>query len=143
MSPTATNSGAKKTCQVCGKAASKKCSRCHLVWYCSEICQKKGWKAHKSLCNSEYQTHQYELHKKAFDTIIDKYNLKTAEKSNEISDILTNGTDSVSAEEFAEKFSMDIKDAVVFLEWIKVGIDFKVTTSKNAGFGAAAAALAK
>ena len=125
------------TCQVCGKDASKKCSRCSLAWYCSAECQKKHWKEHKSVCNSEYQSHQYELHKKAFDTIIKKYNLKTEKKSNEIAELLTNGTDAVKAGEFAEKFGMDVQEAVVFLEWIKVGVDFKVQaidTAKKSGF---------
>ena len=85
----------------------------------------------------DYQTQQYELHKKAFDTIIDKYNLKTEEKSNEIAELLTNGTDGVSAGDFAEKFGMDVQEAVVFLEWIKVGIKFKteaVDAAKKSGF---------
>jgi len=86
---------------------------------------------------SEYQMQQYELHKKAFDTIIEKYNLKTEQKSTEIAELLTNGTDGVNAGEFAEKFGMDVQEAVVFLEWIKVGINFKKTaidTATKAGF---------
>ncbi len=86
---------------------------------------------------SEYQMQQYELHKKAFDTIIEKYNLKTEQKSNEIAELLTNGTDGVNAAAFAEKFGMDIQEAVVFLEWIKVGIKFKqeaIDTAKASGF---------
>ena len=51
--------------------------------------------------------------------------------------LLTNGTDGVSAGDFAEKFGMDVQEAVVFLEWIKVGIKFKteaVDAAKKSGF---------
>mmetsp|Transcript_23669 Transcript_23669/g.65707 ORF Transcript_23669/g.65707 Transcript_23669/m.65707 type:complete len:140 (-) Transcript_23669:1046-1465(-) len=127
----------KRKCQACQKEASKKCSRCNLAWYCSVECQKKDWKKHRSVCNSEFQSNQYELHKKAFDAIIEKYNLKTEKRSSEIAELLTNGTDGVNAAEFAEKFGMEVQEAVVFLEWIKVGIDFKtkaIDTAKQAGF---------
>jgi hypothetical protein len=83
--------------------------------------------------------HQFELHKKAFDAIVEKYNLKTEEKSTEIAELLTSGTDSVTAQQFAEKFAMDVQEAVVFLEWVKVGVTFKeqsIDTAKRAGFGA-------
>mmetsp|Transcript_20515 Transcript_20515/g.43364 ORF Transcript_20515/g.43364 Transcript_20515/m.43364 type:complete len:143 (+) Transcript_20515:93-521(+) len=127
----------KRVCQVCQKEASKRCSRCNQAWYCSAECQKNDWKKHKSVCNSAFQTNQYELHKQAFDTIIEKYNLKTAKKSNEIAELLTNGTDGVNAGKFADKFGMEVQEAVVFLEWIKVGIDFKtkaIDTAKQSGF---------
>ena len=38
----------------------------------------------------------------------------------------------VSAPEFASKFGMSVEEAVVFLEWIKVGIKFKEETLDNA-----------
>eukprot|EP00566_Odontella_aurita_P024268 CAMPEP_0113532196 /NCGR_PEP_ID=MMETSP0015_2-20120614/3919_1 /TAXON_ID=2838 /ORGANISM="Odontella" /LENGTH=97 /DNA_ID=CAMNT_0000431119 /DNA_START=97 /DNA_END=390 /DNA_ORIENTATION=- /assembly_acc=CAM_ASM_000160 len=85
----------------------------------------------------DYQTQQYELHKKAFDAIIEKYNLKTEKRSNEIAVLLTNGTDGVNAGDFAKKFGMDVQEAVVFLEWIKVGIAFKtkaIDTAQQSGF---------
>eukprot|EP00536_Pseudo-nitzschia_multiseries_P009717 jgi/Psemu1/288637/fgenesh1_pg.279_\ len=126
-----------RKCQVCQKEASKKCSRCSLAWYCTVECQRTDWKQHKSVCNSEFQSNQYELHKKAFDAIIEKYNLKTEKRSSEIAELLTNGTDGVNAPEFAEKFGMEVQEAVVFLEWIKVGINFKaqaIDTAKQAGF---------
>ncbi|XP_020588084.1 ubiquitin carboxyl-terminal hydrolase 18-like [Phalaenopsis equestris] len=38
-------------CPVCARPASKKCSRCKSVWYCSQVCQSDHWKAeHKSKC---------------------------------------------------------------------------------------------
>ncbi|KAK8963035.1 Ubiquitin carboxyl-terminal hydrolase 19 [Platanthera guangdongensis] len=38
-------------CAFCARSASKKCSRCKSVWYCSEVCQTNHWKAeHKSKC---------------------------------------------------------------------------------------------
>lgn len=82
--------------------------------------------------------HQYELHKKAFDAVIRKYNLQTDEKSTEIAELLTSGADLVTAPQFSEKFGMDVEEAVVFLEWIKTGVKFKeqsVDTAKKAGFG--------
>mmetsp|Transcript_4478 Transcript_4478/g.8260 ORF Transcript_4478/g.8260 Transcript_4478/m.8260 type:complete len:145 (+) Transcript_4478:138-572(+) len=139
MSLSANSSSTKKTCQACGKDASKKCSRCSTVWYCSPECQRQDWKSHKPVCNSEYQMQQYELHKKAFDAITEKYNLKTEEKSTEIAELLTSGTDNVTAKEFAERFGMDVQEAVVFLEWVKVGVKFKeqsIDAAKKAGFGA-------
>ncbi len=127
-----------KACQVCQTTtAIKRCSRCNIVWYCSAECQRTDWKRHKSFCNSEYQSHQWELHKKAFDAIILKYNLKTEAKSTEIAELLTRGENTVSAPEFAEKFGMDIEEAVVFLEWVKVGVKFKeqaVDIANKSGF---------
>ncbi|KAG7366501.1 MYND finger domain containing protein [Nitzschia inconspicua] len=130
-----------KKCNVCDKGASKKCSRCSNVWYCSVECQKHDWKKHKPVCNSEYKMHQYELHKKAFDAVIKKYNLQTQEKSTEIAELLTRGTEKVTAPDFAKKFGMDVEEAVVFLEWIKTGVKFKeetIDTAKKAGFGSGA-----
>jgi hypothetical protein len=109
-----------------------------MVWYCSPKCQKQDWKKHKSLCNSEYQMHQHELHKRAFDAIIQKYDLQTEEKSTEIAELLTAGTDKVTAPDFAKTFGMDVEEAVVFLEWIKTGVKFKehaIDTARKAGFG--------
>ena len=37
-------------CAVCGDVAMKRCSRCHLEWYCSRPCQVKAWNQHKSIC---------------------------------------------------------------------------------------------
>lgn len=82
--------------------------------------------------------HQYDLHKKAFDTIIEKYNLKTEEKSTEIAELLTSGENSVTPQAFANRFGMDMEEAVVFLEWIKVGVKFREQTvdmANKSGFG--------
>ncbi len=38
------------TCGGCGKAASKRCSKCKSEWYCSRECQVKRWKQHKEMC---------------------------------------------------------------------------------------------
>ncbi|GMJ15819.1 hypothetical protein HRI_005251100 [Hibiscus trionum] len=37
-------------CQVCSNPASKKCSRCKSVRYCSLACQQAHWKVHKTKC---------------------------------------------------------------------------------------------
>lgn len=82
--------------------------------------------------------HQYDLHKNAFDTIIEKYNLKTEEKSTEIAELLTSGENSVTPQAFANRFGMDMEEAVVFLEWIKVGVKFREQTvdmANKSGFG--------
>ena len=44
----------------------------------------------------------------------------------------------ISAPSFAKMFGMSTEEAVVFLEWIKVGVKFKeetLDTAKQAGFG--------
>ena len=88
------------------------------------------------------------MHKSEFDRIIKKYKLDTEEKSTEIANYLTNistssnsgGDDDgkVSAPDFANKFGTTIDEAVIFLEWIKVGVKFKeqsIDTAKKAGLG--------
>ena len=80
------------------------------------------------------------MHKQEFDRIVKSYKLDTEEKSEEIATFLTQGKDArnaVSAPAFAEKFGLKIEEAVVFLEWIKVGVKFKETaidTAKKSGF---------
>ena len=44
------NQGVSKPCDICGVLASKYCSYCCSVYYCSEACQVKGWKEHKLKC---------------------------------------------------------------------------------------------
>ena len=111
-----------------------------MQWYCSVEHQHSHWKEHKQTCNDAFQADQYTLHKKEFDRIIKAYKLDTEEKSDEIADFLTRGKDAnnaVSAPEFADKFGLAVEEAVVFLEWIKVGVKFKETaidTAKRSGF---------
>ncbi|GMH84731.1 hypothetical protein TrVE_jg5251 [Triparma verrucosa] len=40
-------------CEVCNKVASKSCSQCRRVFYCSVKCQKKDWKKHRLKCSSK------------------------------------------------------------------------------------------
>mmetsp|Transcript_26462 Transcript_26462/g.62987 ORF Transcript_26462/g.62987 Transcript_26462/m.62987 type:complete len:171 (-) Transcript_26462:1307-1819(-) len=136
--PSSTSSASQHKCPVCTKPASKRCSRCHQVWYCSTDCQKRHWKigGHKQVCDSLFQSNQYELHKKAFDTISKKYKLNEDRKATEIAELLTNGVDTVTAPDFASKFQMELAEAVTFLEWIKIGVTFKeqsIDTAKKAG----------
>lgn len=39
-------------CAVCHKPATNGCSRCRLVYYCSEKCQHEDWARHRSECHS-------------------------------------------------------------------------------------------
>ena len=116
------------------------CSRCKTVYYCSVEHQKQHWKTHKRICNDAFKADQYTLHKQEFDRIIAKYALNTEEKSEEIAEFLTSkdAENEVSAPGFAEKFGMAVEEAIVFLEWIKVGVKFKeesIDTAKKAGIG--------
>ena len=41
----------KEACAYCGDAASRRCSRCKRVWYCSVLCQQEHYrKGHRSKC---------------------------------------------------------------------------------------------
>ena len=64
---------------------------------------------------------------KEFDRIRTQYGLSTPENAEKIATLLadTDANQGVSAPKFAEMFGMSTTEAVVFLEWIKVGIKFK------------------
>jgi len=82
---------------------------------------------------------QYTLHKQAFDRVIAKYQLDAPDKADAIVEMLTAQTgqeEGLTAPFFAEKFGTDVEEAVVFLEWIKLGLKFKeeaIDTAKKAG----------
>lgn len=40
----------KPPCNECGTPSTTRCSRCKVVHYCSEACQRKGWPTHKIAC---------------------------------------------------------------------------------------------
>lgn len=40
------------TCAVCGREATKRCSKCRVEWYCSRDCQVSDWKRHKPICKN-------------------------------------------------------------------------------------------
>jgi hypothetical protein len=64
--------------------------------------------------------------KEEFGKVILKYNLKDEKRTQEIADYLTKDRKNrISAEGFARKFRMDIRDAKVFLSFIVKGIEFK------------------
>lgn len=42
-------------CSLCGKEATKRCSRCRSEWYCGRECQVKHWKKHKAGCDMLHQ----------------------------------------------------------------------------------------
>lgn len=112
-----------------------------MAYYCSVEHQRSDWKTHKRTCNDKFQADQYSLHKMEFDRIIKKYKLDTDEKSSEIAEFLTStnegGESNISAPVFAEKFGTTMEEAVVFLEWIKVGVKFKqesLDVAKKSGF---------
>ena len=100
------------------------------------------WKSHKAKCKviaaDIAQADSHELHKKEFDRIRTKYGLTSPEQAEKIANLLANtdANEGVSAPKFAEMFGMTVTEAVVFLEWIKVGIKFKeetLDTAKKAG----------
>ena len=100
------------------------------------------WKSHKAKCKTIAadiaQADSHEIHKK--DRIRTQYGLTTPENAEKIANMLadTGANEGVSAPKFAEMFGMSTTEAVVFLEWIKVGIKFKeetLDTAKAAGFG--------
>ena len=37
-------------CEECGDAATFRCSKCKIAWYCSRDCQLRQWKKHKPIC---------------------------------------------------------------------------------------------
>ena len=123
-------------CAVCQAPATKRCSRCKTVWYCTVDHQRSHWKAHKADCNDSFQADQYTLHKREFDRIVKTNRLDTEEASEAISTYLTT-TEQVTPADFAKKFNIKVEEAVVFLEWIKVGMKFKqesIDAAKNSGF---------
>lgn len=83
------------------------------------------------------------LHKKEFDRIRTKYKLDNPAQAERIADMLAKNAgagagEGVSAPAFAEMFGMSTTEAVVFLEWIQVGVKFKEETldnAKKAGLG--------
>ncbi|CAB9514118.1 expressed unknown protein [Seminavis robusta] len=125
------------TCALCGAPATKRCSRCKLAWYCSPEHQKQDWKRHKrTACDDAFQADQHTLHKREFDRIRLHYQLDSESKSSEIAEFITSG-ESVTPQGFSDKFGTTVEEAVVFLEWINVGVKFKEETldaAKKAGF---------
>jgi hypothetical protein len=80
------------------------------------------------------QADSHELHKKEFDRIRTTYGLDNPQKAEQIANLLANtdANEGVSAPKFANMFGMSTEEAVVFLEWIKVGINFKEKILDNA-----------
>ena len=66
-----------------------------------------------------------------------KYGLDKPSNAERIANMLADNN-GVSAPEFAKMFGMSTPEAVVFLEWIKVGVKFKEETldvADKSGFG--------
>ena len=45
-------------CEFCQKLAQQKCSRCHIVFYCSRECQKSHFPVHKMSCSLPYEVRE-------------------------------------------------------------------------------------
>ena len=62
--------------------------------------------------------------------------MDSPDQAEKISEMLADTDGGVSAPEFARMFGMSTTEAVIFLEWIKVGIKFKeetLDTAKKSG----------
>ena len=46
------NGGSLSKCLECGKDKAERCKGCFVAHYCGKVCQKKGWKAHRSECRA-------------------------------------------------------------------------------------------
>lgn len=109
---------------------SNQLTRLHRLF--SRRSRQKDWKRHKKACKAikedKERADSHTIHKAEFDRIRLKYGLD--KKADEISDLLTmrGNEGGVSPNDFAEKFGTTPEEAVVFLEWIKVGIKFKEET---------------
>lgn len=102
------------------------------------------WKSHKAQCKAIAadlaQADSHTIHKQEFDRIRVQYGLDSPQNAEKIAELLSNvgaNEGGVSAPEFAKMFGMTTPEAVVFLEWIKVGVKFKeetLDTAKKSGF---------
>eukprot|EP00580_Thalassiosira_gravida_P009865 CAMPEP_0201647910 /NCGR_PEP_ID=MMETSP0493-20130528/36658_1 /ASSEMBLY_ACC=CAM_ASM_000838 /TAXON_ID=420259 /ORGANISM="Thalassiosira gravida, Strain GMp14c1" /LENGTH=147 /DNA_ID=CAMNT_0048123429 /DNA_START=30 /DNA_END=473 /DNA_ORIENTATION=- len=146
--PSSTTNNNKYKCAVCQKPALKRCNQCKSIWYCSRNCQVSDWKSHKAQCKiiaaDIARADSYTIHKREFDRIRTHYKLDSPSQAEKIAELLSNssvannGEKGVSAPDFAKMFGMRTEEAVVFLEWIKVGVKFKeetLDTAKKAGLG--------
>ncbi len=129
-------------CDVCSAPASQRCQQCKSSYYCSREHQLADWKKHKGRCKAIAadiaRADSHSIHKREFDRIRVKYGLDSPKNAEKIADLLSNkaANEGVSAPQFAEMFDMRTEEAVVFLEWIKVGVKFKeevLDSSKNFG----------
>ena len=111
-------------------SASPNVNSCIIIHFPSLT--KKDWKRHKKACKAikedKERADSHTIHKAEFDRIRLKYGLD--KKADEISDLLTmrGNEGGVSPNDFAARFGTTPEEAVVFLEWIKVGIKFKEET---------------
>ncbi len=89
------------------------------------------WKKHKgrrkAIAADIAQADSHSIHKREFDRVRVKYGLDSPKNAEKIADLLSNkaANEGVSAPQFAKMFGMRTEEAVVFLEWIKVGVKFK------------------
>ena len=126
-------------CAVCDEPALKRCQQCKSIWYCSRDHQVSDWKSHKARCKAiaadNAQADSYTIHKAEFDRIRIHYGLDKPKQAEKIATLLSNtvANEAVSAPKFAKSFGMSTQEAVVFLEWIKVGVKFKEDNAKRNG----------
>ena len=129
-------------CAVCSEPATQRCQQCKSSYYCSREHQLADWTAHKARCKAiaadMAQADSHTIHKREFDRIRVKYGLDSPKNAEKIADMLSNkaANEGVSAPHFAKMFGMSTEEAVVFLEWIKVGVKFKeevLDNSKKSG----------
>jgi hypothetical protein len=69
-----------------------------------------------------------EEHSNKFQEIIEKYNLKSEIRANQIADLLTNSNrNKISSKDFSKLFGMQEEEATIFLSFIQKGLNFKKT----------------
>mmetsp|Transcript_44116 Transcript_44116/g.86875 ORF Transcript_44116/g.86875 Transcript_44116/m.86875 type:complete len:474 (-) Transcript_44116:262-1683(-) len=105
-------------CEVCGKKAKSKCSKCQNVGYCGSVCQKLDWKSHKLECkelnaNSPANTKGNSATVKTPVTLVDSDIAETAY-------IMTDKVYPVENDDILEELAIGQNHVVSRKNWLKI-----------------------